>query len=110
VVADDPHDAALMPPARALVVAPARQRVGVCQTLFLMGHPHPPGNRARPKPHARLPAAMRPRSQTTLAIPWFNRRPEAVLFKEPDNDINSKLNFMTCKPSIEIIGPIGMHR
>jgi hypothetical protein len=29
----------------------------------------PPGHHARPKPHTRLPAAMRHSSQTTLAIP-----------------------------------------
>jgi predicted transposase YbfD/YdcC len=33
-------------------------------------HPHPPGHLTRPKPNPRLPTAMRPRSQMTLAIPW----------------------------------------
>jgi hypothetical protein len=33
-------------------------------------HPHPPGHRTRPDPHAQLPTAMRPASQTTLPTPW----------------------------------------
>lgn len=33
------------------------------------GHAYPPGDHTRPKPHARLPSAMRRTSQMTLAIP-----------------------------------------
>ena len=37
-------------------------------------HPHPPGHRTRPDPHAQLPTAMRPASQTTLPTPWIGTR------------------------------------
>ncbi len=51
-------------------------------------HPHPPGHRTRPKPPTRLPPAMRPKSQTTLAIPCgeiaflFGKELQHIVFRQ----------------------------